>query len=58
LENENWKEFASNRQSKSTWQGIVLTHEGHAAAVDHITRAEHAVVLVLEALNEVREFRI
>ena len=37
---------------------IVLTHESHAAVVDHVARAEHAVVLVFEPLDEVRELRI
>jgi hypothetical protein len=38
--------------------GIVLTHEGHAAVIDHVSRPEHAVVLVLEALDEVRELGV
>ncbi|MDD2461186.1 MAG: hypothetical protein PHT98_08935, partial [Kiritimatiellae bacterium] len=38
--------------------GIVLTHKGHAAVVNHVARAEHAVVLVLEPLDEVRELGV
>jgi len=28
--------------------GVILTYEGHAAVVDHVARAEHAVVRIRE----------